>query len=245
MNKQNISDAESQGNKKNNNIVVNFNMTNSNNKRNKISYKTIESPKIKDSNSNNNNSFIKSKKYDNIQDVKTIIKIIKKESRESLIPTIPLNRLNDKATNNTNLSSRTKNASNDKFNSIITNKNFNQNYSKTRYDTPKLKLKTNQKNLLYNNSANSFYNGKKMIRVNASDSSIFKSKYNNINKVDVNLNPYSENSKEKDEQKMTKILNQMKDYLPSDEKALIKNRFGKYGYSKEKIFLNKNIFLIN
>jgi len=239
-NNNNISDAESQGNKKNNNIVINFNMTNSNNKRNKISYKTIESPKMKDSNSNNNNSFIKSKKYDNIQDVKTIIKIIKKESRESLIPTIPLNRLNDKATNNTNLSSRTKNASNDKFNSIITNKNFNQNYSKTRYDTPKLKLKTNQKNLLYNNSANSFYNGKKMIKVNASDSSIFKSKWNNVNKVDVNFNPYSENSKEKDEQKMTKILNQMKDYLPSDEKALIKDRFGKYGYSKEKIFLNKN-----
>ena len=239
-NNNNISDAESQGNKKNNNIVVNFNMTNSNNKRNKISYKTIESPKMKDSNSNNNNSFIKSKKYDNIQDVKTIIKIIKKESRESLIPTIPLNRLNDKATNNTNLSSRTKNASNDKFNSIITNKNFNQNYSKTRYDTPKLKLKTNQKNLLYNNSANSFYNGKKMIKVNASDSSIFKSKWNNVKKVDVNFNPYSENSKEKDEQKMTKILNQMKDYLPSDEKALIKDRFGKYGYSKEKIFLNKN-----
>jgi len=239
-NNNNISDAESQGNKKNNNIVINFNMTNSNNKRNKISYKTIESPKMKDSNSNNNNSFIKSKKYDNIQDVKTIIKIIKKESRESLIPTIPLNRLNDKATNNTNLSSRTKNASNDKFNSIITNKNFNQNYSKTKYDTPKLKLKTNQKNLLYNNSASSFYNGKKMIKVNASDSSIFKSKWNNVNKVDVNFNPYSENSKEKDEQKMTKILNQMKDYLPSDEKALIKDRFGKYGYSKEKIFLNKN-----
>jgi hypothetical protein len=101
-------------------------------------------------------------------------------------------------------------------------------------------LKATQKNLLNNNSANNFYDGKKMIKVNSSDSSIFKSKLNNAKKVDVNFNPNFENCKEKDEQKMTKIFNQMKDYLPSDEKALIKDRFGKYGYSKEKIFLNKN-----
>ena len=238
-NNNNISEAESQSNKKSNNVTINYNMTNNNNKGNKISNKTLESTKMKDSNSNNNNSFIKSKKYENINDVKTIIKIIKKESRESLIPIIPLNRLNDRTINNSNLSSRNKKVSNDNFNNS-NNKNINQNYYKTRYDTPKLKLKANQKNLLYNNSGNSFYDGKKMNKVNSSDSSIFKSKWNNVKKVDVNFNPYSENSKAKDEQKMTKILNQMKDYLPSDEKALIKDRFGKYGYSKEKIFLNKN-----
>jgi hypothetical protein len=33
----------------------------------------------------------------------------------------------------------------------------------------------------------------------------------------------------------------MKDFLPSDEKALIKERFGKYGYSKKNIFSNNNI----
>ena len=222
-----------------NNVVINYNMINSNNKRNKISNKTLESPKMKESHTNNNNSYIMSKKYENINDVKTIIKIIKKESRESLIPIIPLNRINDRTINNSNLSSRNKKILNENFNNS-NNKIFNQNYYKTRYDTPKLKLKANKKNLLYNNSANSFYDGKKMINVNSSESSIFKSKWNNVKKVDVNFNPYSENSKEKDEQKMTKIFNQMKDYLPSDEKALIKDRFGKYGYSKEKIFLNKN-----
>ena len=238
-NNNNISDADSQSIKKSNNVVINYNMINSNNKKNKISNKTLESPKMKESHTNNNNSYIMSKKYENINDVKTIIKIIKKESRESLIPIIPLNRINDRTINNSNLSSRNKKILNENFNNI-NNKNFNQNYYKTRYDTPKLKLKANKKNLLYNNSANSFYDGKKMTNVNSSESSIFKSKWNNVKKVDVNFNPYSENSKEKDEQKMTKIFNQMKDYLPSDEKALIKDRFGKYGYSKEKIFLNKN-----
>ena len=238
-NNNNISDADSQSIKKSNNVVINYNMINSNNKKNKISNKTLESPKMKESHTNNNNSYIMSKKYENINDVKTIIKIIKKESRESLIPIIPLNRINDRTINNSNLSSRNKKILNENFNNI-NNKNFNQNYYKTRYDSPKLKLKANKKNLLYNNSADSFYDGKKMTNVYSSDSSIFKSKWNNVNKVDVNFNPYSENSKEKDEQKMTKIFNQMKDYLPSDEKALIKDRFGKYGYSKEKIFLNKN-----
>ena len=238
-NNNNISDADSQSIKKSNNVVINYNMINSNNKKNKISNKTLESPKMKESHTNNNNSYIMSKKYENINDVKTIIKIIKKESRESLIPIIPLNRINDRTINNSNLSSRNKKILNENFNNS-NNKNFNQNYYKTRYDTPKLKLKANKKNLLYNNSANSFYDGKKMTNVNSSESSIFKSKWNNVKKVDVNFNPYSENSKEKDEQKMTKIFNQMKDYLPSDEKALIKDRFGKYGYSKEKIFLNKN-----
>ena len=238
-NNNNISDADSQSIKKSNNVVINYNMINSNNKKNKISNKTLESPKMKESHTNNNNSYIMSKKYENINDVKTIIKIIKKESRESLIPIIPLNRINDRTINNSNLSSRNKKILNENFNNS-NNKNFNQNYYKTRYDTPKLKLKANKKNLLNNNSANSFYDGKKMINVNSSESSIFKSKWNNVKKVDVNFNPYSENSKEKDEQKMTKIFNQMKDYLPSDEKALIKDRFGKYGYSKEKIFLNKN-----
>ena len=238
-NNNNISDADSQSIKKSNNVVINYNMINSNNKKNKISNKTLESPKMKESHTNNNNSYIMSKKYENINDVKTIIKIIKKESRESLIPIIPLNRINDRTINNSNLSSRNKKILNENFNNI-NNKNFNQNYYKTRYDSPKLKLKANKKNLLYNNSANSFYDGKKMTNVNSSESSIFKSKWNNVKKVDVNFNPYSENSKEKDEQKMTKIFNQMKDYLPSDEKALIKDRFGKYGYSKEKIFLNKN-----
>jgi hypothetical protein len=238
-NNNNISDADSQSIKKSNNVVINYNMINSNNKRNKISNKTLESPKMKESHTNNNNSYIMSKKYENINDVKTIIKIIKKESRESLIPIIPLNRINDRTINNSNLSSRNKKILNENFNNS-NNKIFNQNYYKTRYDTPKLKLKANNKNLLYNNSANSFYDGKKMKNVYSSDSSIFKSKWNNVKKVDVNFNPYSENSKEKDEQKMTKIFNQMKDYLPSDEKALIKDRFGKYGYSKEKIFLNKN-----
>ena len=31
----------------------------------------------------------------------------------------------------------------------------------------------------------------------------------------------------------------MKDYLPSDEKILIKDRFIKYGYDTEKIFVNE------
>ena len=31
----------------------------------------------------------------------------------------------------------------------------------------------------------------------------------------------------------------MKDFLPSDEKVLLKDRFIKYGYNKEKIFINE------
>ena len=38
---------------------------------------------------------------------------------------------------------------------------------------------------------------------------------------------------------MKKIFSQMKDFLPSDEKVLLKDRFIKYGYDKEKIFINE------
>ena len=67
-----------------------------------------------------------------------------------------------------------------------------------------------------------------------------KNIFNDINKIDINFKLNEENIQEKKEQNMKKIFNQMKNYIPNDEKALIKEKFIKYGYGKEKIFMNNN-----
>ena len=215
----------------NNNININFNTINNNNYKrnyyNRINNRYLESPV---------NSFAKIKQYENVKDVKNIINIIKKESRENMIPFIPNSKSNDKSTNISNINSRN--------NIMIENyNNFIPNYSKTRYDSPKLKLSykiSNKKIMRNNNSVISIYDNKKLNNFNSADNFNFKSKRDDVKKIDVNFSPISDNSKEKDVQQINKIFNQMKDFLPSDEKALIKERFGKYGYSKEKIFSNNN-----
>ena len=57
-----------------------------------------------------------------------------------------------------------------------------------------------------------------------------------IKKIDMSSTIFQDNSKEKDEQKMKKIFNQIEDVIQEDEKVAIKNRFIKYGYSKDIIF---------
>ena len=83
------------------------------------------------------------------------------------------------------------------------------------------------------------YENKKLNKAISAGRFTSKNKWNNAKQIDINFKPYDENVKEKDEKKMKQIFNQMKDFLPSDEKALIKERFVKYGYNKEKIFINE------
>ena len=100
--------------------------------------------------------------------------------------------------------------------------------------------KISQNNLINENNLKMNYNEIKKINKATSVGSLsFKNKRNNAKKVDINFNAFPENHKEKDEQKMKKIFSQMKDYLTSDEKILIKDRFNKYGYDTEKIFVNE------
>ena len=70
------------------------------------------------------------------------------------------------------------------------------------------------------------YNNNKQIQMNKSE----------IKKIDMSSTIFQDNSKEKDEQKMKKIFNQIEDVIQEDEKVAIKNRFIKYGYSKDIIF---------
>ena len=126
--------------------------------------------------------------------------------------------------------------------------NNNLNFSKTKIDFTKIKLQSsntpnkimNQKNTINSNNLN-LPNPpvKKLNKATSAERLTLKNKTSNTYKIDISFKPYAENNKEKDEQKMKKIFNQMKDFLPSDEKALIKERFSKYGYDKEKIFINE------
>ena len=373
----NNSDIENQGknltkdfkiedNYNNLNLLISNNMPLSNkianNNRFKVILKSLEGSKNKESNLP---LFEKTKKFDNIKDVKTIITIIKKESRESLIPVIPPNRVSDKTPNkianennktgtikandkapnklindtiksatikvydktpnkiineniktgtiqindkapnkliNENIKNKTIKTNDKIYNKIINenikinaNKlnnlnninsinninntsnisNFNNmnnrnsitlnsrnkiikidsdtnnnnlNFSKTKIDFTKIKLQSsntpnkimNPKNTINNNNLNlPNPTVKKLNKATSAERITLKSKTNNAYKIDISFKPYAENNKEKDEQKMKKIFNQMKEFLPSDEKALIKERFSKYGYDKEKIFINE------
>ena len=161
----------------NNNIDINFNTINNNNfKRtyyNRINNRYLESPV---------NSFVKINQYENTKDVKNIINIIKKESKENIVPIIPINKSIDKSTYISNMNSRN-NIMIENYNNLI------QNYSKTRYDSPKLKLKLSyknntKKNMKNNNSVISIYDNKNLINFDSADSFNFKRKWNNVKKID-------------------------------------------------------------
>ena len=243
----------------------NFNSLDYNNK-NKIVNKYNDLNKVKDHSINFN--LDKTKKYDNIDDIKTIITIIKKESKESLIPVRKNKSPNDKANkeskniNNKNSIDNSKilinvnnikNINNLSLNAkknnleIINDNNTNiKNFSKTKYDFSKLKLQNtprivaSPKNEINNNNNLKIpYNEiKKLNKATSVGNFNLKNKLN-TKKIEINFNPFPETTKEKDEQKMKKIFSQMKDFLPSDEKVLLKDRFIKYGYDKEKIFINE------
>ena len=253
----------------NNNGIINLYITNSGNlnKNSRKVSKTIEPNKSREKENNESSILEKSKKYEKIKDVKTIIKVIKKESRDSLIPILPLNKIpldklpnnsnnkNDENKNNKldnqkninnknsfniiNINSRNKNVNNIKIDSI------NQNYSRTKGDYSKIKfintpLKLgNQKYTTSTNSLKLPLQINKKINKSISAGKLTTKNKGNATTIDINFSPYEDNSKEKEEKKMQKIFNQMKDYLPLDEKAMIKDRFIKYGFNKEKIFNNE------
>ena len=119
-------------------------------------------------------------------------------------------------------------------------------YSKTKGDYSKIKLIntsskiSNQKVTIGNsNLILPPYENKKLCKAISAGRFTSKNKWNNTKHIDINFKPYDENIKEKDDKKMKQIFNQMKDFLPSDEKALLKERFIKYGYNKEKLFINE------
>ena len=130
--------------------------------------------------------------------------------------------------------------------------NNNQNFSKTKVDFSKIKLQNNtaspnklinQRSIINNNmflpNPNQNIGAKRFNKATSAERLPIRNNkiYTNANRINISFKPYEE-SKEKDEQKMKRIFSQMKDFLPSDEKALIKERFIKYGYDKEKIFIN-------
>ena len=241
-----------------NNGFSNFYITNSVNlnKNKKNISKSIEPNKSKEKDNNESSILEKSKKYEKIKDVKTIIKVIKKESRENFIPSLQINKLTfDKLPNNKNdenKDNKLDNQNNDNKNSINIknfnqrNKNINKIYSKTKDDYSRSKFSNtpsklgHQKYAINSNSLKlPLYENKKLNKAISAGKLTSKNKWHDAKKIDINFKSYEENSKEKEEKKMKKIFNQIKDYLPPDEKAMIKDRFIKYGYDKEKIFNNE------
>ena len=93
-----------------------------------------------------------------------------------------------------------------------------------------------------NKNDNSIQN--KIIPQNFSYNKINQKK-NEYKRINMNFSSYQENNKEKDEQKMKKIFNEIKDVIQEDEKVIIKNRFVNYGYSKDIIFAEDKKNLIN
>ena len=262
-NNENKEKKPNQDSKINNNFYISKNMNNKNNNKNVRYY---EDYKSKDNN-NFNSIYEKSKKYDNIKDVKTIITIIKKESRDNLIPTIIKNKLMNQTSNSINnlRSKYIDNENNANSANNISNKNLIninsrnkkditletsvKNYSKTKGDYSRIKLVNtptpskvlNQNNILGNSNLKlPAYDNKKLSKAISAGRLTAKNKWNDVNKININFKPYEENTQEKDEQNLSKILNQMKNFISNDEKALIKERFIKYGYDKDKLFINRN-----
>ena len=162
------------------------------------------------------NSNIK-KKYEQI-DIKELINKIKQRNRENLIP---ISSQNNKDVYQ-NLKQNLLNKNNDLISLAFTHNSRNK--KKINSD-----IKTNKQN----NSRIKYYSFHEQIQGGNLNSTMNK---NEIKKININFSSFQENNKEKDEQKMKKIFAQIKDSLQEDEKFLIKNRFLKYGYSKDIIF---------
>ena len=109
-----------------------------------------------------------------------------------------------------------------------------------------LTYKPNSRNKIVFNSDNKNDNSiqNKIIPQNFSYNKINQKK-NEYKRINMNFSSYQENNKEKDEQKMKKIFNEIKDVIQEDEKVIIKNRFVNYGYSKDIIFAEDKKNLIN
>ena len=203
---------------KNNPINENLYITNNTKKENETLFNSNRSrrlsiQKIEEINTNNKEK----------NDIKDFINKMKQNNCENILPNKMINK--NEILNNIN------------NNKTIEPKIINLNQISLKSLTFKQNSRNN--NNLFNSSLN-FYNGKKSSK-KLDENNFSYTKQNHMNKtelkkVDLSSTLFRDNSKEKDEQKMKKIFNQIEDVIQEDEKLTIKNRFLKYGYSKDIIF---------
>lgn len=203
---------------KNNPINENLYITNNTKKENETLFNSNRSrrlsiQKIEEINTNNKEK----------NDIKDFINKMKQNNCENILPNKTINK-----------------------NEILNNINNNKTIEPKIINLNQISLKSltfkpnsrNNKNLF--NSSLNFYNGKKSSKkLDVNNFSYNKQNHMNkteLKKVDLSSTLFRDNSKEKDEQKMKKIFNQIEDVIQEDEKLTIKNRFLKYGYSKDIIF---------
>ena len=203
---------------KNNPINENLYITNNTKKENETLFNSNRSrrlsiQKIEEINTNNKEK----------NDIKDFINKMKQNNCENILPNKIINK--NEILNNIN------------NNKTIEPKIINLNQISLKSLTFKQNSRNN--NNLFNSSLN-FYNGKKSSKkLDLNNYSYNKQNHMNkteLKKVDLSSTLFRDNSKEKDEQKMKKIFNQIEDVIQEDEKLTIKNRFLKYGYSKDIIF---------
>ena len=203
---------------KNNPINENLYITNNTKKENETLFNSNRSrrlsiQKIEEINTNNKEK----------NDIKDFINKMKQYNCENILPNKMINK--NEILNNIN------------NNKTIEPKIINLNQISLKSLTFKQNSRNN--NNLFNSSLN-FYNGKKSSKkLDVNNFSYNKQNHmnkNELKKVDLSSTLFRDNSKEKDEQKMKKIFNQIEDVIQEDEKLTIKNRFLKYGYSKDIIF---------
>ena len=203
---------------KNNPINENLYITNNTKKENETLFNSNRSrrlsiQKIEEINTNNKEK----------NDIKDFINKMKQNNCENILP--------NKMINKNEILSGVNN------NKTIEPKIINLNQISLKSLTFKQNSRNN--NNLFNSSLN-FYNGKKSSKkLDVNNFSYNKQNHMNkteLKKVDLSSTLFRDNSKEKDEQKMKKIFNQIEDVIQEDEKLTIKNRFLKYGYSKDIIF---------
>ena len=203
---------------KNNPINENLYITNNTKKENETLFNSNRSrrlsiQKIEEINTNNKEK----------NDIKDFINKMKQNNCENILPNKIINK--NEILNNIN------------NNKTIEPKIINLNQISLKSLTFKQNSRNN--NNLFNSSLN-FYNGKKSSKkLDVNNFSYNKQNHMNkteLKKVDLSSTLFRDNSKEKDEQKMKKIFNQIEDVIQEDEKLTIKNRFLKYGYSKDIIF---------
>ena len=154
-------------------------------------------------------------------EIKNIINKNKQNYRENILPNKTINKnelINNKNPKNYEQKILTKEQISIKS---VANKPYSRNKRTFSFSPKNSTSKKSQKKL---DNQNFSYN--KQIQINK----------NEVKKIDMNSKAFQDNNKEKDEEKMKKIFNQLENVIQEDEKIAIKNRFIKYGYNKDIIF---------
>ena len=155
-------------------------------------------------------------------EIKNIINKTRQNNRENIIPNKIINK--NELANNRNTKNYDQKILTKEQISIrsVANKPYSRN-KRTYSSSPK--------------NSNSKKSQKKMDNQNFSYNKQFQINKSEVKKIDMNSTAFQDNNtKEKDEQKMKKIFNQLENVIQEDEKIAIKNRFIKYGYNKDIIF---------